>query len=285
MIVVSSQDIAGMSMKEHLLTMANFEEKKFVPPKEWPAGSYELRAYGSIGMLTVPTSPIQTDFLGNSIQGNLVIFASKHQSKAGMKAILVHPTGNWQDAWNGSGQNRTLAIASGQALYLGYHALKNQLLKLGLTEYWVGMECTHHGPTKLDVPVMFMECGGTEEEWKDQTATKAVANGIFEVAQTFVDPPEEKLDTAIGVGGGHYCPAFIKRVDRSMFYIGHVVPKHHHEALDERMIVQAWNKTLGRSKFFLIDKKGTKGEARANLIEIFEKLGYRWHTTSEFPTK
>ncbi len=284
-IIVSRTDDAGMNMKKHLVELDSYEKMALNVPETWPKGDYELLMSKSKALLTIPERQIHADYMKGYIETNLLIFASKHSSKAGMKAILVHSTGNWSEAWNNSGRGRSLGISHGQAMFRGYHSLKKQKELLELDEYWLGIECTHHGPTELDVPLLFMECGGTETEWNDVKATKAVSYAINEVADSFVDPKEDKLPTAIGIGGGHYCPAFVKRIDAKMFYLGHVAPKHHHDALDEEMVIKAWERTKAKEKFFLIDKKGTKGAKRQELIQIFEKHGYPWKLTTAYPTK
>ncbi len=275
-----------MNMLDKLLELDSYTEVDFTTPESWKYGDYQLlkNSTGTKGILVIPHSQIYTDYLKNEVSTNLLIFASKHSSQAGMKAVLVHTTGNWADPWKESGSPRKLAIAPAMAIYEGYHALKQHLNQSGMKDYWVGMECTHHGPTDLDVPVLYMECGGTETEWRDTRATSLVAKAIDEVANKFISPPVETLKTAIGIGGGHYCPAFVKRLDAKMFYMGHVAPKHTHESLDEEMVVQAWERTQGKHKFFLIDRKGTKGATRKKIIEICEQHGYPWAYTTSFPT-
>ncbi|RMG19970.1 MAG: hypothetical protein D6732_29285 [Methanobacteriota archaeon] len=286
LIIVSQTDLAGMNMLDTLLRLDTYSEVEFSIPDSWKGDNYRLlkNQRGTKGILLIPHSQIHTDYLKGHISTNLLIFASKHSSKAGMKAVLVHTTGNWSDPWQDSGSPRTLAIAPAFAIYEGYHSLKRHLGHSSLTDYWVGMECTHHGPTDLDVPVLYMECGGTETEWKDTDATAVVGHAIDDVANTFIDPPEETLKAAIGIGGGHYCPAFVKRLDARMFYMGHVAPKHVHNDLDEEMIIQAWNRTQAKERFFLIDRKGTRGPVRRMIIDVCEKHGFPWAYTTDFPT-
>jgi hypothetical protein len=41
--------------------------------------------------------------------------------------------------------------------------------------YETGIECTHHGPSAVGVPSLFVEVGSDEPQWKDETAARAVA--------------------------------------------------------------------------------------------------------------
>ncbi len=288
LIIVSALDEAGLNMKNHLLELANFtKETKFDPPNHWPRGSYYISSLANNGILTIPVSQIESDFLEQGVTANLLIYASKHSSKAGMKALLVHSTGNWGATFGNSGKESQLSYTPADVLYFAFHHLKIHATEIKENEYWIGFECTHHGPTSLSTPLVFIECGGTKTEWEDQEATLVVAKVILETIQYWENKIQFELPdtTAIGVGGGHYCPGFIKRVEKKMFMLGHVVPKHNHAYFTESLIDQAYIKTLGPNKFFLIDKKGTRGKDKQKFIELFEKKGYKWALTSEFPTK
>ena len=105
---------------------------------------------------------------------SLAIVASRHSSKSGTPTLTCHSTGNFGPAEAG-GNPKQLGIAP--ALYLR-EAL------LGLKEnppegYEVSLEVTHHGPSSLPFPIMFVEVGSTERGWEDMTACGFVA-GVIE---------------------------------------------------------------------------------------------------------
>ncbi|MCE7734790.1 MAG: hypothetical protein GPJ54_07940, partial [Candidatus Heimdallarchaeota archaeon] len=148
-------------------------------------------------------------------------------------------------------------------------------------EYWIGAEVTHHGPSSLNVPIMYIETGGTVEEWNDIEACSLIADVIIEIARIYnlTKTELQKLETKpamIGIGGGHYAPSFIKKLDQEEYLLGHIIPKYAHDELNESMIQQAWEKTIAKEKIFIIDKKGTKGKNRQRFIEIIESLDYPW---------
>lgn len=285
-ILVSEQDEAGKNMRKALYELISLQPQEFTPPITWPEGDYktEFTKDNKICMLSIPQKQIYAEWLEGTVETNLLIFASKHYSQTGRKTLLVHPVGNFTEVDMGSGQNKKVCIAPAYALYKGMHALLKYQSEANLDHYWVGMEVTHHGPS-IDLPVIFMEAGGTIEEWQDLEATRVVAKAIVDVALEYTDMKfKEDLDTYIGFGGGHYAPSFIKRVKAEMLMLGHMIPKHKAAELNEKMLVQAYDKTIGVNKAFLLDKKGLKGSDRRRLIELIESLGYHYKLTTELPT-
>ncbi len=289
LIIVSELDQAGMNMLvtlRELLRASNPVE--LTAPESWEEGRYtlEISEDNSVGILKISTSHIRVDYMRGYLRTNLVIFASKHKSESGRKTLLAHPLGNWGEDTIGSGKSHSVGIAPAYALFRAYHSIKEHQTDAGLTEYWVGLEVSHHGPTELDVPAIFMETGGSKEEWNDLRATEVVARAIVDVARVYVsEEPRGNLPAFVGIGGGHYAPAFIKRVDAEMLMVGHMVPKYHSDKLDEDFLKRIVERSIPSDISFLLDRKGLKGSERIRLIELFEKLGYDYKLTTEFPTK
>ena len=289
-VIVSSQDEAGVNIKDHLLSAKEFEAERKIALStnvELQIHYVQLSVDHTLCILTVPGSQVETDYLAEHLEANLVIFASKHISKTGKKALLAHPLANWGEPLvRKSGIARSLGIAPSYALYQAFHSIHKYKNSMGIDEYWVGYEVSHHGPTELNIPAIFMETGGTINEWKDQKATKVIALAILDVAVDYVYCSfTENLCTYIGIGGGHYAPGFIKRVGKALIMVGHMVPKHHSTDLDEKMIKLAYERTVGKQKRFLLDKKGLLGKERKRIIEIICKLGYSYSLTTEISIK
>ncbi len=205
------------------------------------------------------------------LKPELIIVPSTHKSEAKVPMLNAHAPGNWSSADLG-GKERTLSIAP--ALYVRMAILEFQKLKLerkGLAKYEVGMEVTHHSPT-ISFPVMFVEVGSSEKEWSDAAACEAAADVIYKLA---TEAPE-KVAVAIGFGGGHYASQFNKRLFAGKIAFGHICPKHHADALDEDLIMQAYHKTIPKPDFAAIEWKGLKGAQRSKIIEILEKNKIKW---------
>jgi D-aminoacyl-tRNA deacylase len=288
-IIISKFDEAGMNMYNAINKIIPLNDKETLKPNEsWPSGIYETQTPKdeSFKILFIDHSQINTDYLEGFLETKLVIFASKHSSKAGMKAVLVHPLGNWEESFENSGKEKSIGIVNASSMYIAYHAIKKYKKEEQLNDFWLGLEVSHHGPTELNVPAIFMETGGTKDEWNDLIATRVVARAILDVVDwvNTKNMEETNLPAIIGIGGGHYAPSFIKRVDNNMFCVGHMIPKHHTKGLDKDLLKQAWDNTIAEEKMFLIDKKGISGSVRQELIRIFEEKGYKYALTTDYPT-
>jgi len=200
----------------------------------------------------------------------LIIIVSSHKSEAGVPMLNCHTTGNWTSDDSHGGLPKTLSIAP--ALYLRQGILEFQKLKAvnpKLSNYETGMEVTHHGPT-IDFPIIFVEVGSSEKQWNDLEACKAAAEVVYKLATNV----PEKVTAAIGFGGGHYCPQFNKKLGE--LALGHICPKYAADAVTEEVILQAYNKTIPKPDFALIEWKGLSGPQRKNIINILDKHKIAW---------
>ncbi|MCH8906867.1 MAG: hypothetical protein IH840_07240 [Candidatus Heimdallarchaeota archaeon] len=277
LIIVSKQDQAGMNIKSFLIKRKRFDRvTTFVPEEGWPEKEYTLEKFENTLLLTLEHPQIYSDYLIDYIDTQLIIFASKHFSAAGQKALLVHTTGVWGTDISHGGRAKELALAPSLALTHSYFLIKEKQKEYDLYDYWVGLEATHHGPTALRSPAMFIETGGSEIEWNDLKACELLADVILDLISDLSSGLEETLPAMIGIGGGHYAPTFIRRLDAKKYLLGHIAPKFVHQELDNDLLRQAWDKTIATNKIFLIDKKGTKGVERRRIIEILDRLELPW---------
>ncbi|MCX6774509.1 MAG: D-aminoacyl-tRNA deacylase [DPANN group archaeon] len=204
------------------------------------------------------------------LKPELIIVASSHKSEAGVPLLTCHTTGNWSADNSRGGLPGKLSIAP--ALCMRQGILEFQELKAErkvLAKYEIGMEVTHHSPT-VDFPVMFVEVGSTEKEWNDKYACEAAADVIYKLA---TEEPE-KVEVAVGFGGGHYCPSFNKKL--AGIALGHICPKHHADNLDEEMVLQAYSKTIPKPDYALLEWKGLTGPQKKKITEILEKNKITW---------
>ncbi|OLS27167.1 MAG: D-tyrosyl-tRNA(Tyr) deacylase [Candidatus Heimdallarchaeota archaeon LC_2] len=285
LIIVSKQDLAGLNMKDHLLEIINFDlNKDFKIHNTWPPGDYEYYISEFCSLLLIPENQIKTDYFQGTINARLVIFASKHSSAAGQKSLLVHTTGIWGKESGHGGHDHEIALAPSFTLTYAYNKIKELVQHKDLSEFWIGAEVTHHGPSALNIPLMYIETGGTEVEWNNIEACSLIADVILEIVKLYNLPDKEfdLLETnpaMIGIGGGHYAPSFIKKLEKDEYMLGHIIPKYAHEDMPEEMIKIAWERTIAKEKIFLIDKKGTKSYFRHQFIKIIEELGFPWNYT------
>lgn len=262
-IVVSRADSASELIGEELLALADWRsnEDSNRPESEGGGTYYTLETDGTkFELRTFEEWHLELDGVAAAFSGpSLVVFASRHSGETG-PLLTAHFTGNFGEAEFG-GESGKLAEAC--------PAAHKQLLEGFRTHapdgYQIGMECTHHGPTAVDVPSLFAELGSGEDEWEDETAARAVARAILEL-----DGAVHREKQVVAFGGGHYVPRPERIVRNTPWAVGHIGADWSlsaMDALDPDIIEQAFEKS--RAEFAVID--GEKPE----LESVIRKLGYR----------
>ncbi len=188
------------------------------------------------------------------------IFLSKHKSIKGLPSITAHIPGNWDKAEYG-GRDKELAYADAKLL-------KNIVIEIANIDLdvWKGMEVTHHGPTSLRKPVIFVELGSSEKEWRNEKYAEKLVDAVINA----IKKKKEGI-SSVGFGGPHYSSKFTKINVESEFAVGHVMPKYAFKNADAGIIKQAFEKTIN-CKAFIIDKKGTRKEHREIIKKSAEDL-------------
>lgn len=249
-IIASKIDPAGMNIMEEL-------KKQDLPDY--------------VSLHEVEKSSINNENIDKEIEADLFIFTTKHQSKAGTSSLSCHSPGNWDKAEAG-GKDRQLCIAPALLLKEAFLELNKQGADL---HHEITLECTHHGPY-LEKPVMFIEIGSDEENWKNKEAGKIIAD----VVTYIVNKTQKEYQTAILIGGGHYNQMANKIMLRTDIAIGHICPKHMLESLDKELILQAMKKTVPEPKFVVLDWKGL-GKQKARIVKMLEELKIEYKRTDQ----
>ena len=188
-------------------------------------------------LLIIPTPAISADWLEEKYQYDGFIFLSKHAAESGVLALTCHSTGNFSDAMFG-GNNRQVAVPypNIQKKYLQTLAKNHG----SFSEFDITIEATHHGPTALSKPTIFIEIGTTEKQWTDQNLCNRVASLVKET----LDAEIPRYPVAICFGGTHYPSKFTKELLEGKHALGTVIPKHGLDALDEEL----FNHIVSRNK-------------------------------------
>ncbi|MBC8495138.1 hypothetical protein H8D36_03225 [archaeon] len=252
-IVSSKEDEAGMNIQSFL--------KDLIKPK---MGSHE------VSLQIYDKETIYLENLDEELGCDMIIFATKHESKSGVHSLSVHTQGNWGKAGLG-GKPNDLGISPACWLKEAMKILEQKAIAL---HYEVIQEVTHHGPS-LSVPSFFIEIGSSVEEWNNPKAGKLLAETIVELLE--MDVPTYK--TAVGIGGLHHTPSFKKIILNSDIALGHACPKYNLENLDKKMLIQAMKKTVPKAELVIIDWKGV-GSYKEQLKEMLE--GIDWKRTKDF---
>lgn len=192
---------------------------------------------------------------------SLLIFASKHKSKDMRPILTVHSTGNVNEAKFG-GTPKKLSHAAPQAVRSLLRSLK---MLAQNNEYEVTLECTHHGPSDLDIPSVFIEVGSSEPQWLDDAAGKIVAEAILLLEES--DSP-----VAVGFGGTHYAPRQTSLILSTAITFGHIFPSYALDDIDVMMTDQAFLRS--GADFAYLDRKSMKQKQREKLVKIIEAAGF-----------
>jgi D-aminoacyl-tRNA deacylase len=134
--------------------------------------------------------------------------------------------------------------------------------------YEITVEATHHGPTSLSKPVLFVEIGSTSKQWGDERAAEVVGDALVDaLTKTTI---WDKV--AIGFGGTHYPQKIKEAVIEGEFAVSFVAPKYVLEYVDEAMIGQMIQKTMGPVRYALVDWKGL-GPHKDRLMGAISRFG------------
>ena len=221
-IVVSRADSASAHIGERLLEVGDWEAREDESRPDADGGGtyyrtagFELREFDELHIrLSDPAAAFDCD-------PAFLAFVSRHSGETG-ELLTAHVTGNFGEAKYG-GDPESLARAAPGAEKRVVEALARH----APGGYDVGVECTHHGPTDVAVPSLFVELGSDEPQWEDPEAAAAVARAVLDLRGTGADLVDDAATEAhprhvVGFGGGHYAPRFTRIVRETEWAVGHV---------------------------------------------------------------
>jgi D-aminoacyl-tRNA deacylase len=208
------------------------------------------------------------DHLEDHFKAEVFIFCSRHRAESAKPALLVHSTGNLGKEALFGGNPQEVSISAPSLVSIALLSLYKERQKRDLDEFDVSLEVTHHGPTSLKTPLLFVELGSDERYWVHKEGARAVAASIMECVK---EPLGE--DSVIGFGGTHYANKFNKLVLEKGYKIGHMAPKYAVNELTPNVVKQMISRTTGKVYAALVDWKGLNAENKAHLFPILEEIG------------
>lgn len=228
--------------------------------------SRHMRFDGSIyrgdryDLLIIPTPAVSADWLGDEYDYDSFVFLSRHAAESGVLALTCHSTGNFAEAMLG-GNDGQVAIP--------YPALQKRYLQElfaardQFPEFDITIEATHHGPSALDKPCLFIEIGTTPEQWNDRQLCASVAGVVDRVMGT-----SEPVPYAICFGGTHYSQKFNSQVLHGRLGLGTVMPKHALQYLDRDLFNHVLQRNTGAT-VILLDWAGL-GQYKQRVMDLAE---------------
>lgn len=232
--------------------MASFISKQMKKENEIYRGN-------DFDLVIIPTPAISADWLEEKYHYDGYVFLSKHASESGTLALTCHSTGNFGDAMFG-GLPRQVAIPHP-------HLQKSYMKRLweerdNFSKFDITIEATHHGPTALSKPTLFIEIGTTEKEWTDKKLCESVAKIVLKE----MSESQKKYDVAICFGGTHYPSKFNKELLEGDFALGTIIPKHGFDDLDKGLFDHVVERN-SEAKFALVDWSGL-GKNKQKIVEM-----------------
>jgi D-aminoacyl-tRNA deacylase len=265
-VVVSRADEASEHIGEHLLELASWTERTDEARPDADGGGAYYAADG-VELRTFEDLHFHLDGAAAAFDDpEMLVFASRHSGETG-PLLTAHATGNFGPAEYGGGAG-SLARAAPNALRTVREAFREHA-PVGCD---VGIECTHHGPSTVGCPSLFVELGSGEAEWADPAGAEAVARSILDLRG--VEPSAYR--SVVGFGGNHYAPRFDRVLTETDWSVGHIAADWALEEMGdprEARAVVAKAFTTSGTEFALVD-----GE-RPELAAVIDELGFE--TVSE----
>ena len=262
-LVTSEKDIASQTIQNVLI-----EEHEFLETGDTFEGNPILSSDESTLLITSTRDMIFCNHLESHFDAEVFIFCSRHRAESGQPALLVHSTGNLgQEALFG-GNPQQLSVSTASLVAVALKRLYKEKADRKLDAFDVTMEVTHHGPTTMNTPLLFIELGSDEAHWRHKEGARAVAAAALDCARA---PFAE--DAAIGFGGTHYASKFNKLVLERNLRVGHMAPKYAIPGLTRDVVLQMMNRSRETVKTAIIDWKGTNAEQKVHLLPMLESLG------------
>src|SRR5271157_4317542 len=194
------------------------------------------------------------------------VFLSRHSAESGIASLTAHTTGNFSTEAKFGGVGGELGRGDAGLLKDYMMALSSRREKV--PAYEITLEATHHGPTSLSKPVLFVELGSSEKHWGDKAAAVVVAEALVEALT------HRRIwdKVAIGFGGTHYSEKFNEVVTVGDIAVSFIAPKYALEHIDEKMVGQMIQRTTSPVKCALLDWKGL-GPHKDKITKLVSQFG------------
>ena len=212
-------------------------------------------------LLIISTPAIKADWLEEKYDYDGFIFLSKHAAESGVLALTCHSTGNFSEAkFGGNLGQMAIPHPDIQKKYL-QTLWQNKSM---FSDFQITIEATHHGPTALNKPTIFIEIGTTEKQWTDVSLCESVAKLVDQVLSEKI--PENPY--AICFGGTHYPEKFTNELLKGKFALGTVMPKHALDNLDENLFSHIIERNQNASAALL--DWGGLGPNKKKVLELLD---------------
>ncbi|RLF20952.1 MAG: hypothetical protein DRZ82_00715 [Thermoprotei archaeon] len=271
-IIAWEKDKAGMNIVEKLSSLVDMEVEKY----NLRIGNTEVKKRyvgNSVDIFIVDTDTVFLEDIDPLIsEYELIIFASRHESRSRRPMLSIHVPGNLSDEAKLGGKPWRVCYAHGAYMMSVFKIMYSEYLSSRLSEMrWdCCYEATHHGPYIRERPVFYIEIGSSESEWVNQEASEIISYALVKGLAKDVDNV-----SFVGISGLHYASVLSRKCFERDIPLGHIIPRYIFEELKtkdriKRVLDEVVKKSIGFSGFVL-EKKALKAREKRILIEILEE--------------
>jgi D-aminoacyl-tRNA deacylase len=238
LIAYSLADPAGSGAAKALAELASWEECS-LPRAVSCLYEPRLRAY----LAGFREDTIYFDFLDEAAPRDTVAYIVLSRHSGGRPTLTVHYTGNPGPEAPYGGRPRELSHTWPRLMAALLREYRRVASEAGLLEeFSLSLEATHHGPTSLARPIVFIEIGSSENEWRRGDTHQAMAETVYSVLRRgWLDEPCSTV--AIGVGDTHYPAKHTRNILEKSYCYGHIFSKHVLGNLTVELLEQAIART------------------------------------------
>ncbi len=260
-LVASTQDPAGTSMVDNLRESHGFERDANA------RDTLVSRISRNVCLHLSSADVLHREELDEIYpEAKAFVFLSRHKSDSKIPTLTCHCTGNFGgNPYGGNPKEIAISFPSLQKSYL--KALVN--VRQRVPEYEIVIEATHHGPTSLRKPVLFVELGSSAGQWSDKNAASTMCDVLISVIQKGLVPCSK---VGIALGGTHYPEKFSQLLIESEFGLAAVASKHNLEWVDENMFKQMISKSVEKVTTIVLDARGL-GSHKDRILRMAEDCG------------
>ncbi|AWR96535.1 D-aminoacyl-tRNA deacylase [Acidianus sulfidivorans JP7] len=190
------------------------------------------------------------DFNYNSADAIVVI--CRHESSAKIPSLTVHHPGNPGKETMG-GQPFSLGIAFPKLITSIYR----EIIKIPI-EIDKVFEATHHGPTSLNIPVVFAEVGSDKSFWNNENIVRNLVEAVLRGIENLDNIDCEKIIT--GIGGPHYAYNISKLAIKSC--ISHIISKHYISEINSNIMNQLLERSINKPNTIVFDSVNKKNREK-----------------------
>ncbi len=263
-VVYSLNDPAGAGIAEKLASLRRLEL----------GGKHRVWLDKNVFIQGFPESVLEFEFLHERAPADAYLVLSKHRSESGKPCFTVHHTGNPLDSAELGGKPRELSWSFPRLAGLLLRKVFEETKKEGVENVDVCYEVTHHGPTSVPKPLVFLEIGSTEVEWRNEVYQTIIARSVDRVLPLILEGEGMGVPRAVGFGGGHYPRKFTSLTIEGEAFFGHMLAKYVlRGGVTRDVIIEAIEKNYeGVTKAF-IERKSARKELRDEIKKLCEERG------------